>query len=121
MTNRKPWMPCLLAAGLLVGCKTAPPPAPTMSMEEMSAMMVELGTPGDGHARLESVIGTFDAKTKMWMEPGAPPMESEGVAVNEWVLGKRFVRLYAAVKQQEFEEFMRVISPWERQHLLLNV
>ena len=37
------------------------------------------------------------------------------------VLGKRFVRLYTAVKQQEFEEFMRVISPWEREHLLLNV
>ncbi|MEM7056906.1 MAG: glutamine synthetase family protein [Pseudomonadota bacterium] len=37
------------------------------------------------------------------------------------VLGKRFVRLYTAVKQQEFDEFMRVISPWERQHLLLNV
>ena len=37
------------------------------------------------------------------------------------VLGKRFSRLYAAVKQQEYEEFMRVISPWEREHLLLNV
>ena len=37
------------------------------------------------------------------------------------IVGKRFVRLYAAVKQQEFEEFMRVISPWEREHLLLNV
>ncbi|MEM9241014.1 MAG: glutamine synthetase, partial [Pseudomonadota bacterium] len=37
------------------------------------------------------------------------------------VLGKRFVRLFAAVKQQEFADFMRVISPWEREHLLLNV
>ena len=37
------------------------------------------------------------------------------------VLGRRFSRLYAAVKQQEYEEFMRVISPWEREHLLLNV
>jgi glutamine synthetase len=37
------------------------------------------------------------------------------------VLGKRFSRLYTAVKQQEYEEFMRVISPWEREHLLLNV
>ena len=27
----------------------------------------------------------------------------------------------AAVKQHEFEEFMRVISPWEREYLLLNV
>ena len=37
------------------------------------------------------------------------------------VLGKRFCRLYTAVKQQEYDEFMQVISPWEREHLLLNV
>jgi len=37
------------------------------------------------------------------------------------VLGKGFSGLYAAVKQHEFEEFMRVISPWEREYLLLNV
>jgi len=37
------------------------------------------------------------------------------------VLGSGFCDLYSAVKQHEFEEFMRVISPWEREHLLLNV
>ena len=37
------------------------------------------------------------------------------------VLGDGFSGLYAAVKQHEFEEFMRVISPWEREYLLLNV
>ena len=37
------------------------------------------------------------------------------------VLGKRFCRLFSAVKQHEFDEFMQVISPWEREHLLLNV
>ncbi len=37
------------------------------------------------------------------------------------VLGKRFIATYAAVKQAEFETFMRVISPWEREYLLLNV
>ena len=37
------------------------------------------------------------------------------------VLGPGFSGLYAAVKQHEFEEFMRVISPWEREYLLLNV
>nr|WP_234455029.1 glutamine synthetase family protein [Thermohalobaculum xanthum] len=36
-------------------------------------------------------------------------------------LGKGFSDLYAAVKEHEYEEFMRVISPWEREHLLLNV
>lgn len=37
------------------------------------------------------------------------------------ILGSSFVTAYAAIKRQEFETFMRVISPWEREHLLLNV
>lgn len=39
----------------------------------------------------------------------------------EDVLGRRFVRAYRAVKMQEFEAFNKVISSWEREHLLLNV
>ena len=37
------------------------------------------------------------------------------------MLGEGFSRLYMAVKEHEFQEFMRVISPWEREHLLHNV
>ncbi|MEM9098993.1 MAG: glutamine synthetase family protein [Pseudomonadota bacterium] len=37
------------------------------------------------------------------------------------VLGEDFSQLFAAVKAHEYEEFMRVISPWEREYLLLNV
>ena len=37
------------------------------------------------------------------------------------VLGDAFVTTYAAIKRQEFETFMDVISPWEREYLLLNV
>ncbi|MGG7566585.1 glutamine synthetase family protein [Rhodovulum sp. DZ06] len=37
------------------------------------------------------------------------------------LLGPEFVKLYSALKRFEHEEFMTVISPWERQHLLLNV
>jgi glutamine synthetase len=37
------------------------------------------------------------------------------------VLGTGFSNLYAAVKRHEYDEFMRVISPWEREYLLLNV
>ncbi len=37
------------------------------------------------------------------------------------VLGHSFITLYASVKELEYSEFMRVISPWERQHLLLSV
>jgi len=37
------------------------------------------------------------------------------------ILGQEFCQLYSAVKRAELEEFQREISPWERQHLLLNV
>ncbi len=37
------------------------------------------------------------------------------------VLGDRFVDVYAAIKDLEHAEFMTVISPWEREHLLLHV
>jgi glutamine synthetase len=37
------------------------------------------------------------------------------------VLGPDFARVYMAVKENENKEFLQVISPWEREHLLLNV
>lgn len=37
------------------------------------------------------------------------------------VFGPEFINLYAGVKRGEFETFMQVISPWEREFLLLNV
>jgi glutamine synthetase len=37
------------------------------------------------------------------------------------LFGNSFVTTYAAIKRAEFETFMEVISPWEREFLLLNV
>ena len=37
------------------------------------------------------------------------------------VLGADFARVYSIVKRLEYKEFLQVISPWEREHLLLNV
>ncbi|MBY6046416.1 glutamine synthetase family protein [Vannielia litorea] len=37
------------------------------------------------------------------------------------VLGDAFAEVYLAVKRLEYKGFMQVISPWEREHLLLNV
>jgi len=37
------------------------------------------------------------------------------------VLGSEFCSLYKAIKRDEIETFLQVISPWERDHLLLNV
>ncbi|MCG6883495.1 MAG: glutamine synthetase family protein [Silicimonas sp.] len=37
------------------------------------------------------------------------------------VLGEGFCHVYGAVKEAEYDDFLQVISPWEREHLLLNV
>ena len=37
------------------------------------------------------------------------------------LLGEEFCKMYEAIKLREFEDYLRVISPWEREHLLLNV
>ncbi|MDX8348267.1 glutamine synthetase family protein [Cognatiyoonia sp. IB215446] len=44
----------------------------------------------------------------------------EAEAIHE-VLGPDFARVYSIVKRAEYNEFLQVISPWEREHLLLNV
>ena len=36
------------------------------------------------------------------------------------VLGPEFCQLYSDIKHAEHDEYKREISPWDRQHLLLN-
>ncbi len=51
---------------------------------------------------------------------GALDLFDENTAMHE-VLGPDFARVYSIVKRAEYEEFLQYISPWEREHLLLNV
>ena len=37
------------------------------------------------------------------------------------VLGERFVRIFDEIKRAESDAYLQVISPWEREYLLLNV
>lgn len=45
----------------------------------------------------------------------------EGDEALREILGGTFVATYTAIKRAEFETYMEVISPWEREFLLLNV
>ncbi len=64
---------------------------PGWTAEDMEACMVA-GTPGEMHAHLAKGVGTWQAKTTMWMYPGAEPMESEGEMVTESIMDGRYVR-----------------------------
>ncbi|MEK6205525.1 MAG: glutamine synthetase, partial [Amylibacter sp.] len=37
------------------------------------------------------------------------------------IMGEEFTMIYKAIKRMEYDEFQEVISPWEREHLLINV
>jgi glutamine synthetase len=37
------------------------------------------------------------------------------------MLGEDFVRLYCALKHDEYMEFQEIITPWEREILMFNV
>jgi glutamine synthetase len=71
------------------------------------------GEPVSGSARSEE----FDLPVGL-LEAVGLFEETEELA---GVLGRGFVTTFAAVKRAEFATFMRVISPWEREFLLLNV
>jgi glutamine synthetase len=45
---------------------------------------------------------------------------ADSAAIRE-ALGPEFCSVYESVKRNEYKEFLQVISPWEREHLLLNV
>ncbi len=70
------------------------------SQEEMMKRWQEAMTPGDAHKKLESMVGTWDAEVKMWMNgPTAQPTVSKGTSQNKLVLGGRYV-------QQDFSSEM---------------
>ncbi len=48
--------------------------------------------PGDQQKRLDFMVGTFDVKVKVWINPGEPPIESTATAVASWVLGHRYIQ-----------------------------
>lgn len=54
--------------------------------------------------------GLFDA---MVLFAGAGPLRE--------LLGEEFAQAYTTVKTMEYDEYLQVISPWEREHLLINV
>jgi len=62
-----------------------------MTADQQQAWM-EAASPSEGHEKLKPFVGTFKAVVKMWMEPGAEPMVSEGVMTTDWILGGRFLQ-----------------------------
>lgn len=75
----------------------ARPHAP--SQEEMMKAWGAYMTPGEPHARLAKLAGSWTTKTKSWMDPAKPPEETTGTCEFKSVLGGRYL-------EQRFEGTM---------------
>lgn len=62
-------------------------PGPDAAMKAWAAYM----TPGEPHARLAKLAGSWTTKTKSWMDPAKPPEETTGTCEFRSVLGGRYL------------------------------
>jgi hypothetical protein len=61
-------------------------------MQKMMEMYTKLATPGEPHKQMASMAGTWTTKTKSWMDPTQPPMESTGTCEQKVLLDGRFLQ-----------------------------
>jgi len=58
---------------------------------EMQAW-IEYMTPGPMHEMMSKTTGEWNVNTKYWMDPAGEPMETEGKATVEMILGGRYMK-----------------------------
>lgn len=58
---------------------------------DIAKVMAELSKPGPEHAKLQPLAGSWTYTAKFWMEPGKPPLETQGTIERQWILGGRFL------------------------------
>ncbi len=81
---------------------------------------VYLGLTGEVKARREQTKSAEDLTTiPRNLDVALDKLEKE-TALHD-VLGEEFVRVFIEIKRAEGEAYLQVISPWEREYLLLNV
>ncbi len=62
-----------------------------MDMQAMMEAYQKLSIPGDPHKQLASLEGSWATKTKEWMDPSKPPMDSKGSCEMKMLLNGRFL------------------------------
>ncbi len=63
-----------------------------MDMQAMMDTYKKLAIPGEPHKQLAGLAGSWTTKTKEWMDPSKPPMESTGTCEEKVLLDGRFLQ-----------------------------
>ena len=79
----------LLASVATANDKQADKP---MDPQEMIEIYTKLATPGEPHKLFTSLAGSWTTKTKEWMDPQKPPIESNGSADMRMLLDGRYLQ-----------------------------
>src|SRR3954451_3088856 len=65
--------------------------APAIDEKAAEAAMMAHATPGPEHKKLDPLAGEWTYTAKLWMAPGAPPMEMKRECKTKWILVVRFL------------------------------
>ncbi len=61
-------------------------------MDPQTKAWMEAARPGPNHQLLNYCVGQWQTTVRHWMTPGQESEPGEGICVNEWVLGGRYVK-----------------------------
>ena len=63
-----------------------------ISMQEMMEIYKKVGTPGEPHKLLAKLEGSWTTRSRGWLEPGKPAMESIGTCEQKLVLDGHYLQ-----------------------------
>ncbi len=63
-----------------------------IDMQKIMEIYRKVGTPGEPHKLLAKLEGSWTTRTKGWMEPDKPPMESSGTCEQKLVLDGHYLQ-----------------------------
>ena len=63
-----------------------------IDMQAMMEIYKKVGTPGEPHKLLAKLEGSWTTRTRSWMEPDKPPMESTGTCEQKLILDGHYLR-----------------------------
>jgi hypothetical protein len=63
-----------------------------MDMQAIMEIYQKAGTPGEPHKKLGKLEGSWITRSRGWVEPGKPPVESSGTCEQKLILGGHYLR-----------------------------
>ncbi len=82
----------LMGLGIMLSASLALADEHMPDMKVMMEKFEKAGAPGEQHKQMASLEGKWDTKTKSWVEPNKPPMETTGSCEYKMVMDGRFLK-----------------------------